>query len=534
MSFCIAAPSPMISGARSSLCRCRSRGRCRCVACLRARTPHDDDAAQRERDRELVERLGDHVVDTGLEQRRRGRDVARAHHRDHRRRIVERAHLRRELGPRDHDIALGRREVSACAARDPRPRQRRARVARAHVKATPGLVVGAEHQHPLRCTPRCSSARHDENRSTRETLANRQPGWRPGSGKRMKCAGATLAETLLIDLRMSRALYAVLAFSALVGALPACTDDTTPPTIEGETHIATYWVGERHPPQIDVLFVIDDTTAMAPWQDRIAELPTVVESALGSIEGGFQDLRIAVTTNGGALRTTPGIAEPYLFVSRNPDGTYDTNFSGTLHDALAPFVAVGADEHRSEPAVACRRTRAEQGGSDSRERIHVPRDGQRVGRCLARIARVLRVRVQGDARRIRRTSWCPGSIRPARRGSTSFTRSFSNRNTRTALDTPDWSGAFALVAQLEPDDPGPALLPTAARHRSGNARRAVRLHDVVLDRRRRVEGATAVRREPSVLGVRRRHVRRLHGAVFRRRQDPRSTSITPSFAASAW
>lgn len=136
---------------------------------------------------------------------------------------------------------------------------------------------------------------------------------------------------------MSRTEVAALALS-----LAACTDDfdRRPPDVQ--SHVARYFVPEMPAHQLDLLFVIDDTTAMAPYQDRLAELPRVTEAILSTLPGGLPDLRIGVTTNGGELRTLPEIAEPYLAIELHPDGAPTTNFTGSLADALAPLLDVDA------------------------------------------------------------------------------------------------------------------------------------------------------------------------------------------------
>ena len=62
---------------------------------------------------EVIDRITQDVVDAGGEQLLCNRRIASANDRDDRRRIVERTHLRGELGNREHDIAVTRREVLA-------------------------------------------------------------------------------------------------------------------------------------------------------------------------------------------------------------------------------------------------------------------------------------------------------------------------------------------------------------------------------------------------------------------------------------
>lgn len=138
---------------------------------------------------------------------------------------------------------------------------------------------------------------------------------------------------------MFRAVVAILALAVAT----ACTDDEayTPPN-DASSHVAAYFLRELDPHRLDLLLVIDDTTAMAPHQERLARLPRETEAGLMSIYGGLPDLRIAVTTTGGALRTSPEVAEPFLAIELHPDGPRTANFTGSLADALAPLVDVGA------------------------------------------------------------------------------------------------------------------------------------------------------------------------------------------------
>jgi hypothetical protein len=92
--------------------------------------------------------------------------------------------------------------------------------------------------------------------------------------------------------------------------------------------------------KLDLLFVIDDTAAMASYQDRIAELPAHVERLL---DGAHRttNARIAVTTNGGVLRTVPGMTEPFLSVWSDYDLTRFTSFEGAFSDVFATLLNVG-------------------------------------------------------------------------------------------------------------------------------------------------------------------------------------------------
>lgn len=143
----------------------------------------------------------------------------------------------------------------------------------------------------------------------------------------------------------------------LVG-LGACID--TPrlaePVIES-SRVDIREVPEGRPPPLDVLIVVDDTPAMAPYRDRVATMPPMLARTLRSFVAGWADLRIAVASNDGRLRRLPGIDDPFLVDAYELDYTHHTNYAGTLEDALATLMDVGAsNEGPSQPLEAIRRS----------------------------------------------------------------------------------------------------------------------------------------------------------------------------------
>lgn len=113
---------------------------------------------------------------------------------------------------------------------------------------------------------------------------------------------------------------------------------------------------EARPRPADVLIVLDDTVAMASHQDLVAALPALITKAIHRTSSGWLDLRIAVTSNDGRLRHLPGVAEPYLMHSVDLDFTEHQNYPGTLEDALAQLVDVGAtNDGPNQPLEAMRR-----------------------------------------------------------------------------------------------------------------------------------------------------------------------------------
>jgi hypothetical protein len=128
-----------------------------------------------------------------------------------------------------------------------------------------------------------------------------------------------------------------------MGVLAACATDEVPtPDVEATSFVEVYALPEGHRAQLDLLFVIDATTAMASYQDRVAALPAAFERAFPSIGFGLIDVHIGVTTTGGALRGSSAVGGPFMTMYTEFDLTRVANFGGTLVEALSPLVNVGA------------------------------------------------------------------------------------------------------------------------------------------------------------------------------------------------
>ena len=183
--------------------------------------------------------------------------------------------------------------------------------------------------------------------------------------------------------------------AALAVTLVGCTQDFEHRPPDVDSHVATYFLPQYRRPKLDLLFVIDDTTAMGPWQDRLAEVPALAEAALAALPGGLPDLRIAVTTNGGALRTSNLVADPYIVDAQHFDGSHTVNYSSTLHDALASLVSVGATGSGPTRVLSATRRVLERGVS-ARRRVPRGRDDHRNRRCVDRVGRGLCGRGQSE------------------------------------------------------------------------------------------------------------------------------------------
>lgn len=125
-------------------------------------------------------------------------------------------------------------------------------------------------------------------------------------------------------------------------AVVACTDDgPSGPGIEGDSHVETYVLPALSSPKLDVLFVVDDTTAMASHQTALAALPAQLEAILASESGNVASYHLGVVTTdaagGGALRTSSAVTDAFIV----HDNTFDSpehNYQGSLADAFASLL----------------------------------------------------------------------------------------------------------------------------------------------------------------------------------------------------
>lgn len=141
----------------------------------------------------------------------------------------------------------------------------------------------------------------------------------------------------------NRLLFALLSGPVL---LAGCTDDgRSGPGIEGNSHVATYIMPAQPPPKLDVLFVIDDTTAMASHQAALAALPAQLEVFLASETGNLAGYHIGVVTTdaatGGALRTSSAVTDAFI-VHDNTFLGAEHNYQGSIADAFASLLPSSA------------------------------------------------------------------------------------------------------------------------------------------------------------------------------------------------
>lgn len=119
-----------------------------------------------------------------------------------------------------------------------------------------------------------------------------------------------------------------------------CTDSPSGSGPNVNSFIDTYEIAATHPPELDLLIVLDDTTAMEPYD--VSGLTTGAEADLVSDAGTQPDVRIFLTTtsSNGTLRQPAATSDPYLAVSYDGRLRRTTNFTGTFADAFAQLIAV--------------------------------------------------------------------------------------------------------------------------------------------------------------------------------------------------
>lgn len=143
----------------------------------------------------------------------------------------------------------------------------------------------------------------------------------------------------------------LLAFLSLLAACAA--NEPARDGIEGQSHVEIHELPGWGPPQIDILLVVDDTTAMAPYRDQVALLPSIIADAFPSMGDGLVDLHIGMITNDGALRRTHPNGQPFVAIRTELDLQRTTNFQGTLEEALGRLTSLDAlHEGASTPLAA--------------------------------------------------------------------------------------------------------------------------------------------------------------------------------------
>jgi hypothetical protein len=146
-------------------------------------------------------------------------------------------------------------------------------------------------------------------------------------------------------------------FAAIALLAAACTADPLPP--EGEQVTSFVWQGEyqmSYSTDIDILFVVDNSPAMGPLQDRMRDGYREIVDRLSSMSNGeLPNVHVGVTTTDvrdqGRLRGGTYLADEAKFFARR-----ERNYSGSFDAAFFELADVGtAGATRIEPIEAAQR-----------------------------------------------------------------------------------------------------------------------------------------------------------------------------------
>jgi len=249
-----------------------------------------------------------------------------------------------------------------------------------------------------------------------------------------------------------------LVLVVVAGCLDASSDPIEPQVTSGVIQKRIPIAISR---RIDVLFVIDNSPAMAVHADTVrANLARFVD-VLRAQPNGVPDLRLGVTTtdlggagcttnDGGTLRGTTGLTGNFVVDFVGPDGVRLRNYDGDLAGVLARLTDVGTQGcAQAQPLAAARRALenpANRGflradaytavffitATDAPDELSALDGYERFWKTLhPDPTNVLFGAVLGDGERI-----------PA------FLDRFPNRNTRAAITSPDWSQVFTVLGGL--------------------------------------------------------------------------------------
>lgn len=232
-------------------------------------------------------------------------------------------------------------------------------------------------------------------------------------------------------------------------ALSACSEEPSGgggPNVNSE--VRTYeWPG-RSAPKVDVLVVLDDTTAMQPHQTMLASLAGDLETVMTEQLGALPDARIGVITAGApAFRQPSGASVPWLETTVSADFTRTENFQGSLADALAPLLAVGASgTSTTQPLEATKLALAAQPFVRDPGYLAIvtitASDDASTG-TPASYADALKAAKPDPLLVVASGVYPDGATRLD-----AFHAALPNRNATADIASNDWSNAFALLAQL--------------------------------------------------------------------------------------
>jgi hypothetical protein len=238
---------------------------------------------------------------------------------------------------------------------------------------------------------------------------------------------------------------AVLVVTVLLGS--GCLYEWSDDRPMEQSHVEQFeWVGLA-PAKLDLVFVLDDTAASAPYADRVTALLRAVEPQW-SQRGLYArpDLHVAVVTaDAGRVQHAPSVHGDFLIDEHTRDlsNTRVGNYDGALGDALAALGSVGSAGLGDEPIAATRSAIESLPG---------------LVRTDAYLALVI-VSAHDDTSPVAivdAVGWLKGLEPPAVVGVlgagaarlSAFVAQFGDRGDAVALDAPDYTPALAWLESL--------------------------------------------------------------------------------------
>jgi hypothetical protein len=200
--------------------------------------------------------------------------------------------------------------------------------------------------------------------------------------------------------------------------------------------------------RLDIMLVVDDSTAMAPYRDHVvADVPALAD-VLSSLSTGMPDVNIAVTTAvaDGSLRTASAVDGGWI-VDGMRDGVRTQNYTGDLDAAIAALVDVGASGTGAvQPLEVIPQALATPGFLRERAYLMVA--------IVTATDDASSVTVDAAVSSLKGVKDDPASVIVAGIHPQSaprleaFLGMFPHRATSTSIDAEDFTTAFALIAEL--------------------------------------------------------------------------------------
>lgn len=132
--------------------------------------------------------------------------------------------------------------------------------------------------------------------------------------------------------------------AALILLFAACDRDPYQPLEPVQARVEVKDILNDQPRMLDLLFVVDDSPAMATIVDNLALNAPNFANVLSTWPGGLPDLRVAAITadpaDGGAFRSVGNV--PWLEARTYPDGRRSLNVPGTVGDAFVTLLGAGS------------------------------------------------------------------------------------------------------------------------------------------------------------------------------------------------